>query len=40
MKNIQLYANYSVRDKILVDISNQVYDFNYRKIKFVIVDLF
>ena len=26
MKNIRLYANYSVSDKILVDMSNQVYE--------------
>ena len=41
MKNIRLYANYSGSDKILVDVSNYVYDINYGKvINFVIVDLF
>ena len=41
MKNIRLYANYSDSGKILVDMSNQVFDINYRKkINFVIVDLF
>ena len=41
MKNIRLYAKYSGIDKILVDMSNYVYDINYGKIiHFVTVDLF
>ena len=36
-----MYANYSVSDKILIDMSNQVCGINYGKeINFVIVDLF
>ena len=41
MKSIPLYANYSGSDKIVVDMSNQVYHMNYGKIiNIVIVDLF
>ena len=41
MEIIRLYANYSGSDKILLDVSNQVYDISYGKIiNFVIVDLF